>query len=455
MHQLTSITIRNYRSCLLTQVPLAGFTPIVGYNNAGKSNILNAIEWLLQPDALRSEDFNQLSAPIVMEGVIIGVTETLLDSMPRNQGNAVKPYLVSETLRIRRTMAEPGAATTARLEVRNPDVLADDEAEAWSVNPTGLQSALKVLFPDCIRLNAMEDAGEDVGKSSRSNTIGKLIAAIVDPIRAAHDVDLKAALGLVARKLSAEGEDRADELVQFDDEASRQLGELFPGLGVRLDIPAPEVPDLFKNGFIQVLEDFGSHSTVRKFDSVGHGAQRCVQMALIRYLAEKKATAQEGKRALLLIDEPELYLLPQGVEQVRQALQKLSDGQYQVVFTTHNPLLLHREQAGATVIVRKPDPTSGTIARLPMTQAINDAIQDAPHQTRMLFDLSRSAEVFFSDRVLLSEGKTEGRLIPLLYERIGGQASRLDKVGLVSMGSASDIPKALTVLRSMQIEAKV
>jgi len=44
MHALSDLAIRNYRSCRVTDLQLHAFTPIVGYNNAGKSNILNAIE---------------------------------------------------------------------------------------------------------------------------------------------------------------------------------------------------------------------------------------------------------------------------------------------------------------------------------------------------------------------------------------------------------------------------
>ena len=175
-------------------------------------------------------------------------------------------------------------------------------------------------------------------------------------------------------------------------------------------------------------------------------------MALIRYLAETKATKQIGKRGLLLIDEPELYLHPQGVEQVRQALKKLSSGNYQVIFTTHAPLMLHREHASHTVIVRKPDVTQGTIVRKPLALAVNEAIADAPHQSRVLFELGKAADVFFSDRVLLSEGKTEDRLLPLLFEGFYGTTARAAKIGLISIGGCSDLVPALRVLKSMEIE---
>lgn len=52
MHHLTGIKIRNFRSCATVDLALGDCTPIVGYNNAGKSNIMAAIEWLVAPRAL-------------------------------------------------------------------------------------------------------------------------------------------------------------------------------------------------------------------------------------------------------------------------------------------------------------------------------------------------------------------------------------------------------------------
>lgn len=78
---------------------------------------------------------------------------------------------------------------------------------------------------------------------------------------------------------------------------------------------------------------------------------------------------------------------------------------------------------------------------------------DAPSQSRILFELGNLAEIYFSDRVVLCEGKTDRRLIPLAYERFYGQPLELDHTTVVSMGSCSDILKALSVLRAMDIKA--
>jgi putative ATP-dependent endonuclease of OLD family len=117
---------------------------------------------------------------------VSGVTDEVVKAMPPNQQKQSAPYILNATLRIRRSMPAPGAVASASLEVRDPKVPKDDDKDAWTDNPTGIDSALKVLFPEPLRIKAMEDAAEDVSKSTRSNTIGKLFVQIVEPISKQH-----------------------------------------------------------------------------------------------------------------------------------------------------------------------------------------------------------------------------------------------------------------------------
>lgn len=47
MHHLSRIHIKNYRSCRNIELALGNCTPVVGYNNSGKSSIVSAIAWLI------------------------------------------------------------------------------------------------------------------------------------------------------------------------------------------------------------------------------------------------------------------------------------------------------------------------------------------------------------------------------------------------------------------------
>jgi hypothetical protein len=107
------------------------------------------------------------------------------------------------------------------------------------------------------------------------------------------------------------------------------------------------------------------------------------------------------------------------------------------------------------VIVRKPEKTNGTIARKPLQKAVDEAITDGGHATRLLFQLGNAAQIFFAERVLLNEGKTEQVILPLLYETYFGRTHWGDKTGIVQVDGSGNFRNAMTVLNAMGIFGKV
>jgi predicted ATP-dependent endonuclease of OLD family len=324
------------------------------------------------------------------------------------------------------------------------------EPEHWRDYPTGLPQAVSALLPEPLLVQAMHDIGEDLGKAKAGTTIKSLLDEIMGPLLDAH-AELNTALDTIRHLLTADGDNRSDHLQQFDTDASGALEHFFPGLELDLDLQVVDVKEFFKAGDLHVTDK--TTGDRRRFDQMGTGAQRAIQMALIRYLAEtRRGEGGSSSRRLLLIDEPELYLHPQGVRRLRQALASLAQAGFQVIFSTHSPLMLSRENATDTVIVSK-SADEGVTAREPLRKAVNEAIQGAESQSRTLFELSNLAEIYFAERVVLCEGKTDRRLLPLAYERLNGQAPDLDHIAFVSLGSCADIPKALPVLAAMGIRA--
>ena len=49
---------------------------MVGYNNAGKTNILESIKWVLKKSTLKLNDFNNPETPVIVTAKIDGITET-------------------------------------------------------------------------------------------------------------------------------------------------------------------------------------------------------------------------------------------------------------------------------------------------------------------------------------------------------------------------------------------
>ena len=451
MHRLSHLRIKNFRACKDVSLPLEGYTPLVGQNNTGKSSILQALSWVLKPAALSIRDFYDPDQPVEVVACIDGITDEILGRISEEKHRkAITPYCRDGRLWIRASATGTTAKTLSK-EVWDIEQCPENgEPEHWRDYPTGLPQAVSALLPEPLLVQAMHDIGEDLGKAKAGTTIKSLLDEIMGPLLEAHE-ELGRALETIRHVLTAGGDHRSDHLQQFDSDASGALEHFFPGLALDLDLQVVDVKEFFKAGDLHVTDQ--TTGDRRRFDQVGTGAQRAIQMALIRYLAEtRRGEGGSPSRRLLLIDEPELYLHPQGVRRLRQALASLAQAGFQVVFSTHSPLMLSRDNAADTVIVGK-SAEEGVTARKPLRQAVDEAIDGAESQSRALFELSNLAEIYFAERVVLCEGKTDRRLLPLAYEQLYGQAPEQDHVAFVSLGSCADIPKALPVLAAMGIRA--
>ncbi|HBO2993407.1 TPA: AAA family ATPase [Pseudomonas aeruginosa] len=451
MHKIGFININNYRLCRNVSLPLEGFTPLVGQNNTGKSSILEALAWVLKPYALQVSDFAEAGRPVEVSARIDGITADVLDQIPDGRHRAaIEPFCRNGSIWIRAHTAGTTARAITQEIYDHSQYAGEGIPESWRAFPTGLPQAVGALLPEPLQINAMDDIGEDLGKAKAGSTIKALLDEIMEPILQAH-AELTEALSAIRRVLTTGGDARSQHLSDFDRDASNALAHFFPGLNLELDLQVIEAKEFFKAGDLLVTDS--STGDRRRFDQLGTGAQRAIQMALIRHLADLRTTAQAGvARRLLLIDEPELYLHPQAVRRLRQALETLSRTGFQVVYSTHSPLMLSRENAADTIIVGKQREV-GTFTRLPLRQAVPSALQEAEAQSRTLFELGNLSEIYFSERVVLCEGKTDRRLLPLAYETLYGRHPELDQITFVSVGSCSDIPKALPVLAAMGIRA--
>lgn len=447
MHRIAEMEIHNYRSCQKTKLKLEAFTPLVGYNNAGKSNILKCLDALVQGKGQAITNFYDPTKAIEIIARLVGLNDEALNHLSANQKTSLEPYIEGGTLDIRFYQEKPGTAkNSVVLGIRAPSKPLDD----WS-NPNGLPQAVTTLFPEPTFINSMEDSAEDVSKFKAGNTIGKLIVNLQKEIIKTKGNEINTALSAIGKKLNLEGEERLQEFAEFDDSINSKIGDFFPGLTLNLDIPTPNIGDLFKQGNIKVKE-IGNQQTT-DFTNMGHGAQRAIQMTLIRHLAEiTKDATKAGKTNLLLIDEPELFLHPQAIEQIRGSLKILAKKGYQVVFSTHSPFMIDQADIPITNIVRKSD--KGTAVESRLKEAIEKVLYDNESQARLLFDTYNLGQILFSDMVLIAEGDTEKHVLPTLFQSVTGKTLGESKLALVIATGSLNIPGMLSILKEMNIPAK-
>lgn len=441
MH-IEEITIQNFCSCSNLHLPISNFNPIIGYNNSGKSNILRAVNWLLKRTSLDEHAFHDATQPVIVEGLISGVN---LNALPPNQQAQVAPFIQNGNLRFRRKQDLPNAsAAQIKIEVFDP------ANNVWANNPTGLDNAIFVLFPDVLYIQAMDDSAVDIGKFAAKNTLGLLLKLTLDQIKTNNALalgNIQTSLQSVSAHLT--GPKRIAELNNLEGQATAAINNFFPGLGLFLDIQTPSLDDLVKGATVHLSDDQG---TQRPFTSFGHGAQRTVQMALIKLLASLiNQQAVQGTTTLLLIDEPELYLHPQAIEQLREALKRLSLQNFQVIFSTHSPLLLGKDDVLNTNIIYKAN--NQTVARTKLSNAVQ-TIAANTHQSNVIFSIENSTYLLFSEKVVLVEGKTETMILPQLVETLSGSSLNQSNACMVSATGSGSILPMMSVLSAVGFTPK-
>lgn len=234
-HIISKLRIENYKSIISQEFEFAEFTPLVGYNNAGKSNILESIKWILRKYSLSSSSFNDPEIAVTMIATISGITDEVLGKIDVSHRARIEPFLENDALTIKRTQTTPGQ-TVAQISLQ---VLSPGGENVWKNNPTGIDNAIKDLFPEPIHIGAMENSEDDVTKSTTSSTIGKLLAEIIGPIEEQYGHHVRTALDTLKNIMDADGSGRAPELDDFDDQVNLKLGSFFPDIKIKVHVPTP------------------------------------------------------------------------------------------------------------------------------------------------------------------------------------------------------------------------
>ena len=440
--QLKSITIRNLRSIREETFPLSDFTALIGYNNAGKTNILMGIRWLLFRSSLNNSYFDNPSQPVEAEGLFAGVSEAILGKLEEDERKVITPFVKDGKVRVQRSQKLPGE-NSADVEFWVLDWQGANGRGEWVKAPFGFEEAFSRIFPPPIQIWDFE--GDKV--------FAKLLNEIFKPLERRLGKEFNELIQKFSTLLDAQSDSRAEEFKLFERGINQKLRPLFPSVNVRLDIPAPTLDTFLSSAQLNVFDEDDGFE--RDIQLMGAGSKRAIQMALIRYLDQVKKHHHNHylSRTLLLIDSPELFLHPQAVELVRVALKNLSNEGYQVVFATHSAQMVTSEDVSTSLLIRK-NKERGTFMRRRMEDAVHSVITDAQAQLQMLFSLSNSNELLFADYVLLTEGKTEWRVLPTLFEKMTGLSFALIRCALVHQGGVSNTRKSMQVLSAMDLPVR-
>jgi predicted ATPase len=177
-------------------------------------------------------------------------------------------------------------------------------------------------------------------------------------------------------------------------------------------------------------------------DAIEHALERspAPRVALVRGL-EACVGAAEG--VVFAIEEPELYLAPQGHRYLYRLIRRLAAHGNQVLFTTHSPGLLNVAALEEVNLVSRDELGVTSVERL---QAID---VDDTFRALCEFDAERS-ELFFSRAAILVEGMTEKMTFPFVFRALGYDADR-EQISIVECGGKSNLPLFVEICKRARV----
>jgi len=365
--QISSLKISNYRSLANINIPVSQFLILIGRNNAGKSNILSAINLLLEGSKtdLSERDFycqnNTSAEDICIEATISGVGE-FLHLCTETHRVKIEPCIENDSIRIRR-IAKRSPLELGKLEIWQP-------AKSEFSTPTGIDAAFKQFLPEIIYIEAFKDPSDEAQSSARSNTIlSKLLKQIVEQVSTKISVDVSRMLLEAQKKFNvtvSEGQEideRPEELKRVQQRISQHVQEIFAGSDARLIFKLPDLDAMMSNATIELRDHVNGPWTSPLLK--GQGFQRTLYVALLQALAEelRYSKSEDGKPNrpfILLFEEPEVFLHPSLQREIGNILEKISKSN-QVIIVTHSSFLVTPGRLDNVTIVRQQTSDVGCI----------------------------------------------------------------------------------------------
>lgn len=435
--RLKRLTIRGYRSVDAYQhvyFPDAKPLVLVGENNAGKSNVIKALDLLFgerwpnthQPEDHeffgRQPDGAQIRIMAALDGVTCGYCS---GATPATVNWHVWEYPPSEdTGRSYYQQADCG-----HTYIKDRDSLT------------------------CMAIGVNRDLAYQLSYSSKWTTLSKLMRRFHD--RLVADEERVDRLKEIYSSLVSTFKE-VDQFQIFNDELAKSFqdfgGNLRYGLGV--DFSAYDPSNYFRS--LRVFPHVDGMA--RTYEELGTGQEQVLAMAFA-YAYAKAFDTSDG--LILAIEEPEAHLHPLAQQWLAEKLRQLAAEGVQVVVTTHSPYFLDVASPESTVLVRKdaageativyqfqPEELVSTLVELGAPSEYTQAeTVGAAYEATATYD---SLAGFFGRGCVVVEGPTELLALPELLRRVGLNLLELG-VAIVPTYGLSQMPKWIRLFRAYDI----
>lgn len=405
--KITRIEIENYKSIEKLVFNTSGLINVfIGENSVGKSNVFDAITWLLGPvypsfnstqpqDRFNGKDENQIKIRLTFDdGNYLELAETWIDPYGRQKnGLNISGNYIQDIDRQRYCSAYVGVDRA---------ILDYLPSNRWSLLGRILREINELFKKEEI---VDEQTGEVISKPEYfKKELETLRDDVLFSVKDNHGND-------VMKKFV--------EILQV--ESAKQLNREEAEFSVDLNLYDPW--NFYRT--LQLIVHESDTSLSFQASNLGMGVQASISIAVLKAYAQLKL----NNNTPLFIDEPELFLHPHAQLNFNNVLRELAESGTQIFITTHSPNFLSVGHFDEICLVRKSG-EHGTYIRkgipqkfvtdLQIRKGIETTPADLMEHYRSIYDFTgdtrKANEAFFAKKIILVEGQSEGLILPYFFE---------------------------------------
>lgn len=422
--QITGVQIQRYRAFdKRTSIPISEMTVVAGPNNLGKSTVLSALEIFF------------------------------LVVSPRPDRRVLRNTLYSaERDYPKRYEGKSGRRWPTEILVKFELDASEIEAiKAVATEPPPNKFSVKVEFKWNDRISAFrptieipEVSSEKVGIAIREWLKNEVRYVYIPATRNMQDFGrgvfselISGALSRVSRSkqrlqaIERLFDDVKSEIAAVESELVEELRQYLPAVkGMHFAIEDWSLERLVSVGNVEI--DDGANTLLQQ---KGDGFKSLFAISLLQYISKQRY----GKNLIFGIEEPEAHLHSSAIYEIKSTLRELAKS-FQVIITTHSPILIQRDDIPANVIVETVDgPEFSSTTRAAETLSdIRRSLGIRAHENMT------TAEV-----VLVVEGASEETALPSILGALNSSlagALSSGRARVLSAGGASNIPSVVRAL---------
>lgn len=424
--RITKVIIENYRSIKHTEIEFKPLFGLIGANSAGKSNILRAINLVLgdrypMPQSLSKKDFynEDFSNNIKIEIYFDEIMDFYgCDGVGLSLKTNYNLTDCSFSLDFRPIINQNGSC------MPHPKYRVNNE----------LREKCSIVY-----IPASRNFDYHLQNSSEWSFLGKIIKQFNELFPSENLEGLNQKFEEVKQKLET---DKFKEFESYFKESFKE--HVLPNENdVDIGFKAFNPKSYYKT--IEIIPK--EYNSIKDIDQMGEGMKNLIFIALLRTYAKTFP-----KSTIFLIEEPELFLHPQGRLDLFNIFKNLTENGSQIIYCTHSQEFIDIESfsnIGRVNKIKEDEEYNSKLLQInestflsnwKQKTGINNSTIDSIRLFLKNISDAETNKAFFAKKIILVEGNTEKWMLPI-YAKKEGLDLEKNNIEIVSVGGKNNIEK--------------